>query len=175
LFYHNGALPGGGGFNRSVCIDQFDFNADGTIPLITPTKKGVLKSVSNLNPFKRIEAETIAWGKGVETASAKNGQIYVTNIDNSDYIKVRSVDFGKGAKKFEATLASNSSGGSIEIRVDSKDGNLLGTLEVKSTGGDKNWKAQSCKVKRVKGVHDIYFVFKSSENDLFNFNWWKFK
>jgi arabinoxylan arabinofuranohydrolase len=175
LFYHNGALPGGGGFNRSVCIDQFDFNADGTIPLITPTKKGVLKSVSNLNPFKRIEAETIAWGKGVETASAKNGQIYVTNIDNSDYIKVRRVDFGKGAKKFEATLASNSSGGSIEIRVDSKDGNLLGTLEVKSTGGDKNWKAQSCKVKRVKGVHDIYFVFKSSENDLFNFNWWKFK
>ena len=31
LFYHNGALPGGGGFTRSVCVEQAEFNKDGSI------------------------------------------------------------------------------------------------------------------------------------------------
>lgn len=61
------------------------------------------------------------------------GAIYVSNIDNGDYIKIRSVDFGKGATKFEATVASLSSKGNIELRADSLSGKLLGKLEAKST------------------------------------------
>jgi len=30
FFYHNGALPDGGGFHRSVCVEQLKFNEDGT-------------------------------------------------------------------------------------------------------------------------------------------------
>ena len=174
LFYHNGALPGGGGFKRSVCIEQFEFNEDGSIPLIKPTKEGVTKSASNLNPFKRVEAETIAWEQGIETAKDPKIGIYVTDINNGDYIKVRSVDFGKGAKSFEANIASVSSGGSIEIHLDNLTGPLLGTCAVKNTGGLQNWATQTCKLKKVSGVHDIYFVFKGGEGNLFNFDWWKF-
>ncbi len=174
LFYHNGALPGGGGFKRSVCIEPFEFNADGSVPLITPTKGGVTKSAANLNPYKRVEAETIAWSEGLKTAKEDVVGVYVTKIDNGDYVKVRSVDFKKGAKKFEASVASAASGAKIEIRIDSKDGNLLGTLEVKSTGNKQKWITQSCTVKKVKGIHDIYFVFKCDRDDLFNFDWWKF-
>lgn len=174
LFYHDGALPGGGGFKRSVCIEPFKFNADGSIPLIKPTKEGVTESAANLNPFKRVEAETIAWEEGVETASDKEEGMYVTDIDNNDYIKVRCIDFEKGAKKFDASVATASSGAKIEIHIDSKEGDLLGTLDVKSTGNEQNWKTQSCKVKKVKGVHDVFFVFKGSEDDLFNFDWWRF-
>jgi len=173
LFYHNAALPGGGGFKRSVCIEPFTFNADGSIPLIASTKGGVKESAANLNPFVRVEAETIAWEEGIETANGKTG-VYVTDISNGGYIKVRSVDFGTGAKTFLASVAASSSKGEIEIRVDGKTGNLLGTLEVKNTGGDKTWKTLSCKVNKVKGVHDIYFVFKGGEGNLFNFDWWKF-
>ena len=32
FFYHNGALPGGGGFTRSVAVEKFTYNADGTHP-----------------------------------------------------------------------------------------------------------------------------------------------
>ncbi|MDP3180721.1 MAG: carbohydrate-binding protein, partial [Bacteroidota bacterium] len=32
----------------------------------------------------------------------------------------------------------------------------------------------SGKVAKTKGVHDVYFVFKGSEGNLFNFDWWKF-
>jgi len=175
LFYHNGALPGGGGFKRSVCIEPFEFNSDGTIPLIIPTKEGVRESASNLNPFKKVEAETIAWEEGIETAKDEKTGVYVTGISNGDYIKVRSADFGKGAKRFEASIASVSTGGKIEIHIDGKDGSLLGTLDVINTGNAQNWKVLSCKVGKINGVHDIYLVFKGNEGDLFNFDWWKFK
>lgn len=173
FFYHNGALPGGGGFTRSVAVDQFQYNPDGTIPRITPTVAGVA-SVSNLNPHKRVEAETIAWAVGVETALDSITGVYVTDIDNGDYIKVRDVSFHKNSKLFKANVASVSSGTSIEIHIDSLNGDVIGTCNITSTGGMHNWITQSCKVKKVKGVHDVYFVFKDGEGKLFNFDWWRF-
>jgi len=175
LFYHSGALTGGGGFKRSVCIESFKFNADGSIPLIEPTKVGVVESASNLNPYKRIEAETIAWEEGIETAQDEKTGVYVTDIHEGDYIKVRCVDFGKGAKTFEASVASSIESGSIEIHTDSPTGILLGTCIIKPTGGATNWALQTCKMKKLTGVHDIYFVFKGGEGKLFNFDWWKMK
>jgi arabinoxylan arabinofuranohydrolase len=174
FFYHTQELSGGQGFKRSVSVEQFNYNADGSIPLIIPTKEGIRESVSNLNPFKRNEAETIAWSSGVKTDKDSKTGVYVTKIDNGDYIKVRNVDFGKGAKKFEASVASASAGGSIEIRLGSVDGILLGVCEVKNTGGWNAWVNQSFKVNRIKGVHDVFFVFKGTESNMFNFDWWKF-
>jgi len=174
LFYHNGNLPDGGGFKRSVCVEQFEMNVDGTIPLIKPTKEGVKESVSNLNPFHRVEAECIAWEEGIETISDKETGVYVTEISNGDYIKVRGVDFEKGAKIFEASIASVFKDGKIEIHLDILNNNLYGTLDVTSTGGLDQWKVLSCKIKKTKGIHDIFFVFKGSKENLFNFDWWKF-
>lgn len=174
LFYHDGGLPGGGGFKRSVCIEPFHFNPDGSISLITPTKEGVVKSVANLNPFTRVEAETMAWSEGLKTAENPQSGVYVTKINNGDYIRVRCVDFDKGAKSFEASVASDFSGGRIEIRIDGKDGKLLGTLKVKPTGSENLWKTQRCNLAKISGVHDLYFVFGGGEKDnIFNFDWWK--
>lgn len=175
LFYHNGGLPGGGGFKRSVCVEQFEFNADGTIPVLESTVEGVTQSVSNIDPSKKVEAETIGWEEGIETARAETTGMYVHDIDNNDYIKIRSVDLGKGVKKFEASVASTKSGGKIEVRIDGTDGELLGTLSVESTGADLTWKTQSCKISKAKGIHDVYLVFKGDEDDMFNFDWWSLK
>lgn len=41
FFYHNGALPGGGSYRRSICIDYLHFNTDGTIKKVIQTKEGV--------------------------------------------------------------------------------------------------------------------------------------
>ena len=54
FFYHNGALPGGGGFNRSVCVEQFKYNADGTFPTINMTTTGP-SQIGNLNPYVKTE------------------------------------------------------------------------------------------------------------------------
>ena len=174
LFYHNGALPGGGGFNRSVAVDEFKFNPDGSIPRVTPTATAIEKAAQNVNPYVRTEAETIAWEEGIEIGTSDKAGIYVTDIDNGDYIKVRSVDFGKGAKTFQGSVAALT-GGSIEVRLDKPDGLLVGTCEVKANAaGAEDWRNVTAKINNATGVHDVYFVFKGGNGDLFNFNWWKF-
>jgi beta-xylosidase len=40
IFYHNTALPGGGEYRRSVAVEEFRYNADGTIPFIPQTEAG---------------------------------------------------------------------------------------------------------------------------------------
>jgi arabinoxylan arabinofuranohydrolase len=175
LFYFNQDLPGGHDKRRAVNVIPFEFNPDGSIPELPHSKAGVVQSVKNLNPYTRVEAETIAWEEGIETTKDEKTGIYVTDISNGDYIKIRSVDFSKGAKSFEANLSSASKGGNIEIRLDGTDGTLLGTCSTAGTGSSKNWMIKSCKVKKVKGVHDLYFVFKGDSDNLFNFDWWRFK
>lgn len=175
LFYHNGALQDGGGFTRSVCVEEFQYNKDGTIPRIHNTESGITNAVANLNPFKRVEAETFAWTKGMKTGFDEEVGIYVTSVDNGDYIKVRSVDFGAGAKKFRANIASAIAGSNVEIRLDSLSGTFLGNLQVKYTGGPKKWEELSCTVNSISGIHDLYFVIKGNGTDLFNFDWWKFE
>jgi arabinoxylan arabinofuranohydrolase len=175
LFYFNQDLPGGHDKRRAVNVIPFDFNPDGSISELNHSKAGVAKSVANLNPYNRVEAETMAWEEGIETASDGKTDVYVTDIDNGDYIKVRSVDFCKGSKLFEASVASASKGGKIEIHIDSPSGLLIGTCNIESTSDWHKWVTKSCKVIKTSGVHDVYFVFKGSEDDLFNFNYWKFK
>jgi arabinoxylan arabinofuranohydrolase len=41
FFYHNGALPTGGNWRRSVCVDQLYYNEDGTMQKIIQTSSGV--------------------------------------------------------------------------------------------------------------------------------------
>ena len=175
IFYHDQDLSKGEGFKRSVSVEQFKYNDDGSIPLIPPTKEGIKQSLAPLNPFKKVEAETIAWSEGLKTAFNSETGVYVTQIDDGDYIKVRSVDFADGAKLFEARVASASTGGKIEIYLDSLDGELVGVCEVNNTGGWQDWSIQSCIINDAKGVHDLYFVFKGSDGPLFNFDWWQFK
>ncbi len=171
--YHTGTLPGGGGFNRSTCIEEFEYNKDGTIPRIRMTKEGV-KPVGTLNPYKRVEAETIAWSEGLNTAEDAKTGVFVNNINGGDYIKVRVVNFGKTSPRFFAGLARCAGeGGEIEIRKDSLEGEVLGTLKISKT---KDWKMFTTKLTgKVTGVHDIFFVFKGAGDEpLFDFDAWTF-
>lgn len=159
---------------RSVCVAEITFNPDGTIQELPWWEEGTpVNPVGTLNPYKRTEAETIAWCEGLKTKSNASGGIYVTAVHINDYIRVREVDFKKGAKSFEVSAASVS-GGKIEIRLGNVDGQLLGVCDIHSTGGAETWKTFTTNVKKVKGVHDLYFVFKGGEGELFNLDYWKF-
>ncbi len=174
FFYMNEDLPNGHDKRRAVNVMELPFNTDGSIPELSHTKTGITKPVKNLNPFQKTQAETMAWAQGVETSVDSATGVFVSDISNGDYLKVRSVDFGKGVKQFQANIASGAAGGSIEIRLDSLTGPLAGNLIVKNTGGWKSWKNTGTKIKNTKGVHDVFFVFKGGEGDLFNFDFWKF-
>jgi arabinoxylan arabinofuranohydrolase len=172
FFYHNGALPGGSGYHRSVCVEEFSYGADGKIPQMKMTKEGPA-AVASLNPFAQTEAETIAWESGIETEVCSEGGMNVTSIENGDTIKVKAVDFGTGADSFSARVAGTT-GGNIELRLDGENGTSIGTCAIKSTGGAQTWATQTCTVTGATGKHDLFLRFTGSGSSLFKFNWWKF-
>ena len=179
MFYHNGMLPNGEGFRRSCCVEEFKFNDDGSIPFIPFTKEGIRTPIKNLNPYKRIEAETIAYSYGLKNDRQAGTQHYITSIHTGDWIKVRSVDFGdKKPTQFTASVASEHDGGFIEVRLDNLNGDIIASLKAPATGEEDNWQIIETKVhsqKPIIGVHDIYFLFRGGDKELFNFDWWTFK
>jgi hypothetical protein len=172
--YHNGALKNGGGYHRSVCIEQFKYNSDGTIPSMTMGSSGP-SQVGSHSPYDTTQAETICWESGVRTNSCNEGGLYVDSIHNGDYIKIKGVDFGtEGATSFSARVASASSGGSIELRLGSLTGTLIGTCAVSGSGGWQTWITKTCTVSGATGKNDLYLKFTGGSGMLFNVNWWKF-
>ena len=177
FFYHTGKLPQGGGFGRSVAIEEFKYNADGSFPTILPTDEGV-KPVGEFNPYRKVEAETMAFSKGIKTEQNDEVGVYVSDIHNGDYIKLQNVCFcNKLPRTFTARVASGLRGGQIEVRIDSIKGKLACKLEVPATGGWEKWQTLTADfTELVKGRHDLYLVFKGRKGPkLFNFDWWEMR
>lgn len=174
FFYHTQELSGGGGYKRSVAVEEFTYKADGTFPTINKTAGGVTQSAAPLNPYARVEGETIAWAPNVEVEDCSEGGRDVTGIENNDSIKVESVNFLTGAVSFSARVAAAGAGGSIELHLDSATGTLLGTCAVPNTGGAQKWQAVTCPVSGATGTKDLFLVFKGGSGSLFNLDSWQF-
>ena len=175
FFYHTGKLPGGGGFGRSVAVEEFNYNADGSFPTILPTADGV-KPVDVFSPYRRVEAETMAFSNGVKSEQNAETGVYVSDIHNGDYIKLQAVDFGQRIPRtFTARVASALRGGTIELHTDSVAGPMLVRLRVPHTGGWEKWQTLTADLTAIAtGVHDLYLVFKGRKGPkLFNFDWWE--
>lgn len=172
---------------RSVCVEKITFNPDGTIQKLPFWSNKGVKQVGTLDPFHRIEAETIAFSEGVKTEMVTEWErniswnkgkriadrLVVTSIHNGDYLKVQGVNFSAGASSIDACVASLY-GGEIEIRIDKVNGTLLGIVSIPTSGEGDVFKTISSPVKKVNGVHDLFFVFKGKK-ELFNFDWWQFR
>ncbi len=177
FFYHTGKLPGGGGFGRSVAVEEFKYNPDGSIPTILPTDKGV-SPIATFSPFRKVEAETMAFSKGVKTEQNAETGVYVSDIHNGDYIKLQAVDFGQRIPRtFTARVASALRGGAIELHIDSVAGQQLVRLDVPGTGGWEQWTTLTADLTTyTTGVHDLYLVFTGRKGPkLFNLDWWEIR
>lgn len=174
------ALLGDGKGYRSPHINKLFYNSDGTIQEVQGDMAGI-PQIANLDPYIRNEAETIGWNAGIETeatqaAGGPANNLNVGYINNGDWVAVGNADFGTGgAKTFKANVASATAGGNIEIRLDSVNGTLVGTLPVPSTGGWQNWQELTTTVSGATGVHKVFFVFTGTGTGyLFNIDYWQF-
>ena len=190
FFYHTGRLPGGGGFGRSVAVEEFEYNADGSFPTILPTDGGV-RPVDRFDPYRRVEAETMAFSRGVKTEQwlMEDGErpevrsrlgVYVADIHDGDYIKLQNVAFdNRVPRTFTARVASGLRGGRMEIRVDSIGGALLGVVDVPGTGGWQRWQTVTADLHLLANARrtaDLYLVFRGHRGPkLFNFDWWEMR
>lgn len=171
MFYHNGLLHNGSGFRRSTAIEEFNFTKDGKIPYIPFTREGIRTPVCNLNPYQRVEAETMADSYGLKTDRRAGTEHYVTSIHNGDWIKLRSVDFGNEAARqvIASVLNVRDNNATIEFYVDNPSGKPLAILPVKRAG-----QLQTALLQEATGVHDLYILFRGGDGELFDFDWWMF-
>ncbi len=163
--YHNryvanqtGVAPG---YKRNLAIERLNYAADGTMQQVVYTTDGV-PQIANLNPYQRVEAETMNAQSGIETEVASGGGMNLTSISDGDWVRVRGVDFGAGARTFTARVASTTAGGAIELRLGSTTGTLVGTCSVPNTGGAQTWMTSTTAVMGATGVKDLYLRFTGS-------------
>ena len=86
FFYHTADLPGGGSYHRSIAVEQFAYNDDGSIPEIEPTKEGP-DAIDTLIPYNKVEAETIAKSEGVKVDYCVYCGMRVTKYHDGEYIR----------------------------------------------------------------------------------------
>ncbi len=134
-------------------------------------------SSSTTNPpstsFSRIEAEEYTSMSGIKTEASTEGTDNVGWINNGDWTRYNDIDL-TGALSIDTRIACNFKGGTIEVRIDSPTGTLLGTISVVNTGGNQAWQTNSTNISPVSGTHDVYLVYKGGSGYLFNINWLQF-
>ncbi|MBQ4386265.1 MAG: carbohydrate-binding protein [Prevotella sp.] len=173
---------------RSVSATEMTYLADGTIQEVPYwLDQQPLKQLQWLDPYRRVEAETMAWGYGLKTAkmgipntgvvadmplSTGRRNMYVYDLDDGEHIRLRGVDFGQGAKRFAVTAAADGNC-TVTLRLDAQDGPVIGTAVVKSTGSTGQYRQFAAKVKGAAGVHDLYLCFDRVQGDV-RLDWWQF-
>src|SRR5690606_30062772 len=128
------------------------------------------------NAFSVIQAQTFDEMSGIEVEPTEDdsGDENIGYISDGDWVKYANVNFQDGASAVNIRAASDTTGGTIELRTGSPTGSLIGTVEISNTGGWQTWQTFTGNVE-VTGVHDLYLVFAGDSNhDLMNVNWFEF-
>lgn len=153
FIYHNGALPHGSGFRRSVCIQELEFDENGYVIPLTETSIGLTGTASTIvtsdgkylghNSFRNSSADSSYPLKSTVTVSAsENGYNTAWELmqpksvpagENADnYVSIQSVN------KPGLYIASTGSGVTLTQDADGKQGEVMTFKTVKGLDGNEN-------------------------------------
>lgn len=137
-------------------------------------------AVTGIDAYQRLEAESADARSGVEvedTGDVDGGQ-NVGWVNNGDWLRFDGIDFGATPPTaVNLRVASESStGGRLEIRLDSPTVEPSATLTVSHTGGWQNWRTETTTMAPATGVHTVFVTFGSDRpDDFLNVNWLTFR
>ncbi|WP_269236083.1 pectinesterase family protein [Flavobacterium flavigenum] len=119
----------------------------------------------------KIEAESYNLNSGAksENNAALSGGKNVGYIKNNTWISFTGHVFNQYDTSFNF-LAAGATGGTIEVRLDSAAGTLIGTATVSGSTGYTDYKKFSTAITPTTGTHDLYLVFKHPTNTGYLFN-----
>ncbi len=167
-------------FHRSVSVDEFTYNADGTMKELTFTKEGP-KQIENFDPYDWYPALTSSKQKGIRSRSnwspGKVSEHLLLPLSTKEsWIRVSGVDFGTAATGFTVQAASTADDNKIEIHTGSATGTLAGTCALKNTGNKNTFAETKCDVEGLKGIVDqLFLVFKGSKDSTMAIKAWGFE
>ncbi|WP_345799896.1 family 43 glycosylhydrolase [Microbacterium sp. AZCO] len=161
---------------RSTHIDKISIAPDGTISPITMTMAGV-DQVSDLDPYTRIEGETIAWDSGLrdpytpttgirtEFLGTTNDQgMKLTNLHGGEWTALSNVAFGEKGAASVSFRAAAKAGGQIQVRLGSPTGQVVGTVDVPA-GNGSSYADYSADLTGATGTADVFFTYVGSASE----------
>lgn len=186
ITYHTRVIATGMGVKglnyRSPHITKLTLNEEGLFETVEKTNRASLKQLKYLNPYEKVEAETMATMGGIGTTQEGmkskvygSGNMVLSDIRSGAWVALYGVDFGeKGATKFMASvMAEKETEGAIQIRLDALDGEVVGYLAVGKDADGKTYQEYTADLlKCVTGVHDLVFVFCGED---YFVDYWQFQ
>lgn len=114
----------------------------------------------------RIAADGFAAQQGIQTADCSEGGRCIGFIEHGDWVRYDNVPLDDAATQMEFRVASATRGGLIEIRLNTPDGELLGTADVPSTGDWQRWTTVTAQLKPVTGTRAVCLLFRARGDGL---------
>lgn len=161
----------GGSSYTTMNVPVSQANGVHTLYLLMQRTAGDTETIADVNWFDlrytKAEAENYNGMSGVvvqDLPTAKEGQA-ITDCNDGDWVAYNNVDFGSGTgtSSMNLRIASQESNGSIELRLGSPAGTLIGTANVAGTGGWQNWITRNVPLTGATGVQNLYLVFKKPD------------
>ena len=126
--------------------------------------KGI-PQLKSLNPYEKVQAETISRQAGVNVRGT--GDTIITDIQSGDWISVFGADFSKGSKSL-TICASSQKEAIVKICVGNETGKAIGYAVIPNSDG--KFTEITVPVNNISGNQDIYFIF----SDTIELDWWQF-
>ena len=156
IFYHR--MTNGTIMSRRGCVERIEILPDGTIPQVEMTSLGFEES---LNPYDFTQADTACVLKGgcyiTETSVFERP---IVNVTDGCVMGWKYFDFGEdfASKTMQIRLKMRGTGsrGRVHVRLDSEDGEELGTVDFAEDSG-----TAGARIKAATGRHAVFLVAES--------------
>lgn len=156
IFYHR--MTNGTIMSRRGCVERIEILPDGTIPQVEMTSLGFEES---LNPYDFTQADTACVLKGgcyiTETSVFERP---IVNVTDGCVMGWKYFDFGEdfASKTIQIRLKLRGTGsrGRVHVRLDSEDGEELGTVDFAEDSG-----TAGARIKAATGRHAVFLVAES--------------
>ena len=143
-----------GGY-RSIFINEFEVNADGSLPVQNMKMEGV-SQIAAFNPFEEVPAASFHSARNVAVTSEQT----LTPVADGGYICIKGVDFADGAAKAILNVIADDSKGDCSVKICADHFGSNGTVLAQVKAGKKA--EIETKLASITGQHDLYFVFTGS-------------
>lgn len=168
--------------HRSLQVNSFSLNEDGSIGKINQDMKGV-SQIQTFDPYQLTQGTVYSDCAGAITSHMRENKTYeeesyfepITDVSYQySWSKISAADFGDGSDQmsFEASLECDTSltkEASIKVSLDSCDGPTIAAAVLTPDADGKV--SLKLPVGKITGTHDIYFAF---DGHVKKFDTWKF-
>lgn len=137
--------------------------ADGRLTVQSSTTKKAGHKINFIDIVQILPARATFQAEAHDGSSGVfNAGSTINSLDNGDWIRFDNLSFDGTIRSVQMELGVDREDDMnlIELRLDAPDGQLIGSHRTQVTGGKSSLMTQFAELSPVKGMHDLYVVFK---------------